>query len=163
MESSMGFKSIIVSTFLLVSAGNAVSKTKELITLTRTDNNEKIQIKLKTDTNDDLEFIKVTSIKRTQKVPLEKIRRQSGATLLKRKGIKVARLQSDDLDKAFGGHVKFIYLKKFNIFSRNEYGAIRLRILKNKSGNWSLFHKSKQVKEIFVTPYRWGIKKVELK
>ena len=47
MESNMSLKSIIVSTLLLVSTGSAVGKTKELITITRTDNNEKIQIALR--------------------------------------------------------------------------------------------------------------------
>ena len=75
----------------------------------------------------------------------------------------MARLRSDDLDKVLGGHVNFIYLKKFNIFSKNIYGAIKLRILKNKSGNWLLFKKSKPIKKILVTPYSWGIKRVLLK
>lgn len=138
-------------------------KTQTLATITRTDNNEKIQIKLNTDENNDLNHIKVISIKRTQKVSLEKIRSKNGATLLRRRGIKVARLQSDDLDKVFGGHVKFIYLKKFNVFTRNEYGALRFKILKDKNDHWSLYKDGKPTKNIFVTPYRWGIKKVEIK
>ncbi len=146
-----------------MSVNIAMGKSNLLATITRTDNNEKIQIKLNTDENNDLKYIKVISIKRTQKVPLDKIRSKNGATLLRKKGIKVARLQSDDLDKVFGGHVKFIYLKKFNVFSRNEYGALRLKILKDKNDKWSLYKNGKSTKNIFVTPYRWGIKKVEIR
>jgi len=159
----MSLKNIFISTFLLMFSSIVLCKTQTLATITRTDNNEKIQIKLTTDENNDLNYIKVISIKRTQKVSLEKIRSKNGATLLKRRGIKVARLQSDDLDKVFGGHVKFIYLKKFNVFSRNEYGALRLKILKDENGKWSLYEEDKPTKNIFVTPYRWGIKKVEIK
>ena len=57
--------------------------------------------------------------------------------------------------------VKFIYLKKFNVFSRNEYGALRFKILKDKNDHWSLYKDGKPTKNIFVTPYRWGIKKLK--
>ena len=140
-----------------------MGKPSLLATITRTDNNEKIQIKLNTDENNDLNHIQVISVKRTQKVSLEKIRSKNGATLLRRRGIKVAKLQSDDLDKVFGGHVKFIYLRKFNVFSRNDYSALRFKILKDKNDRWSLYKDGKLAKNIFVTPYRWGIKKVDIK
>lgn len=159
----MSIKNIFFSAFLILTTSLAFGKSKGLATIIRTDNNEKITITLNTDINDDLESIIVTSKKRTQNVSFKKIRSNSGATLLKRRGIKVARIQSDDLDKVHGGHINFIYLKKFNIFSKNTYGLIKLRILKSKSGKWSLFKKSKAINKILVTPYSWGIKKVRLK
>lgn len=159
----MNTKTLILPILLIVFSNSAIAKVKELATIVRTDTKEKISITLVTDANEDLESIIVKSDKRTQKVKFNKIRSKSGATLLRRRGIKVARLQSNDLDKVLGGHVKFIYLTKFNLFSRNEYASLSLRILKDNAGKWTLVKGSKTIKSIFVTPYRWGIKKVTLK
>ena len=159
----MNTKTLILPILLIVFSNSAIAKVKELATIVRTDTKEKISITLVTDANEDLESIIVKSDKRTQKVKFNKIRSKSGATLLRRRGIKVARLQSNDLDKVLGGHVKFIYLTKFNLFSRNEYASLSLRILKDNAGKWTLVKGSKTIKSIFVTPYRWGIKKVALK
>ena len=153
----------IFTTFLLICSFSAFTKTVEFLNITRTDNNEQIQMHLTTDELGDLVNIKVISKKRTQKVSFDKIRSKKGATLMRKSGVKVARLQSDDLDKALGGHVKFIYLKKFNVFSKNKYGAISLKVLKDREGKWALFYKEKVVREIHLTPYRWGIKKVSIK
>ena len=70
----MSLKNIFISSFLLIFSSVVLCKTETLATITRTDNNETIQIKLNTDENNDLNYIKVISIKRTQKVSLEKIR-----------------------------------------------------------------------------------------
>ena len=159
----MNTKNLILSVLLIVFSSSTLAKTQDLATIVRTDTKEKISITLITDVNEDLESIIVKSEKRTQKISFKKIRSKSGATLLRRRGIKVARLQSNDLDKVLGGHVKFIYLTKFNLFSRNEYASLSLRILKDNAGKWTLVKGSKTIKGIFVTPYRWGIKKVALK
>ena len=88
---------------------------------------------------------------------------RSGTGIYFQKGIAIISLQSDDLDEALGGHVKLIYLKEYNLASKNIYGSINLKILKDEENNWSLFKGENEVSSVDAYPYTWGIKKLIIK
>jgi len=155
-------KSLVCGISLILSV-SALGKSTKLVSVFRTDNGQSIELLLNTDVNNDLKSIKIASKKGVKVFHIKKIKSKNGATLLRKSGIKVARIQSDDLDKVLGGHVKFIYLKKFKMLGKNIYGVVRLRVLKNANDDWYLYHNGKKISEIAVTPYRWGIKKINIK
>ena len=146
---------------VLILAVSSINATEvNLIKIIRSDNQEKVQLKIGIDGDNSLKYLKIISITKTQKFDLEKIRSSDGATALTKNGIDVVRLKSNDIDKVLGGYVQLIYLKKFNVFKSNKYETVTLRALKSGKGIWKLFYKGKSIKNITVVPYRWGIKRV---
>lgn len=145
---------------LLISLKSTFAFESNLVTILRTDNKETIYLNLVTDDLGDLVKINVVSEKRTQSATVEKI--LSGATLFTEKAISVIKIKSSDLDRVHGGHVELKYLKKFRIFRSNIFGSVKLKILKDNAGLWHLYHSGQVVKQINITPYTWGIRKIQL-
>ncbi len=86
-----------------------------------------------------------------------------GKAVLKKMGIKIIVLKSNNFDKKLGGIITIDYLKKFKLIGKNTRKEFDVELVRNNNSKWILLHKGKQFDQILFKVGSKGIQSVVFK
>lgn len=154
-------KSFLVGAlFTILTISSAFSAEILVAKFYKKSNHDQSKLYIITDENGDVVKCRFDILDGNEKIeasiPVSSNELRSGKVVLRKKGIDVISLKSEDFENHNGGYITLTHLKKWRLFGSNKYA--KLEILLDRNGDdWELFFNGQQFTELYAHDHSKGI------